>query len=323
MERLIIGYFSDDLSLEELRELQEWRNASPENEAQFLAMQEVWTSSADVFDEHDGAYKRFLTYAGDMQGPIRRKKQLQVAWKSVATVVVLFLVSYVMLQIGGKQKDVLLANDTQIEVSRGSQVKTTLPDGTEVWLNADSRLTYSQDFGINNRDIHLIGEGYFEVAHNKNLPMTVYAGDLQINVIGTKFNVRNRLDDRETTVSLLEGSVSIVSSVAQSEKITIEPNQKIFFNRENGDFHLTDVVARYTIEWTKGYLFYDEEMLSDIARDLERNYDVRITVHPDVADLRLYGRFNMKTMSAEQITSILASTGGIGYSVTGGEITIK
>jgi ferric-dicitrate binding protein FerR (iron transport regulator) len=328
MEDLMIDYFADGLPPEQLEQLQNWVKASPENEKRFRTMRDIWLVGTDVSAEQPTpakreAFERFLTYTGSMQGPIRRKKQQRTVLRSVAAIALVCLTTYGIFQIGSKTEHPAFADNTSVEVAWGSQVKTTLPDGTAVWLNAGSELTYSQTFGISDRRVYLIGEGYFEVTHNENLPFSVQAGDLQINVLGTKFNVRNHLDDLETTVSLLEGSVSIANSIGQNEGITIEPNQKLFFNRENGDIHLTEVVASHTIEWTRGYLHYDGMLLSDIAKDLERSYDINITVHPDVANVRFVGRFNRKTMSAEEIIGFLASTGRITYSVTGQEIVIR
>jgi ferric-dicitrate binding protein FerR (iron transport regulator) len=312
-------------ALEELKELQEWRNASPENENEYLKMQETWLSSIEPDEYHSDKEEDFQHLLARINEDKRRhilRSPRRIVWQAAAAIALLIATSYFSIQIA-KPSETIASVDTHIEVLYGSQVKTILPDGTTVWLNADSRLTYSQEPGSNKRKAYLIGEGYFEVVHDENMPFIVQAGDLQINVLGTKFNVRNRLDDREATVSLLEGSVSIASSITPSEIITIEPNQKVFFNRESGNVHLTDVIASFTIDWTRGYLFYDDVLLADIARDLERSYNVNITVHPDVAGLRFFGRFSRVEKSIDEIMTILATAGGITYEVTDREITIR
>jgi ferric-dicitrate binding protein FerR (iron transport regulator) len=326
MEDLIARYLSDELSLEELEKLQAWRSASQENEKQFLTLQEIWFSSITTFYERRFSkgddYKQFLAYAGSIPGPIRRRKRLQTVWRSAAVIALLFVTSYATFHFRQPVKNNTFAN-TYIEASWGSQVKTSLPDGTTVWLNAGSELIYSQGFGINDRNVRLTGEGYFEVAHNADLPFCVQAGDLQINVLGTKFNVRNHLDDHQATVSLLEGSVSITNTITPSEEITIEPNQKISFDRESGDFRLTEITASHSIGWINGNLFYDDELLVDIVRDLERYYNVTITVEPNAAHQRFYIRLNRTEKTIEQIVEAMASTGRITYSMTGREIVLK
>ena len=330
MKNFIIGYFSDRLSPKEWEEVREWMSESPEKRKPFLLLQKVWFSSVDSLEEghrlsKDGAYEHFFARAGHLNGPIRREKQRKTVWQ-MAAVVALLLATFAIFHFGGKQEEnISLIADTHITAPSGSRVETTLPDGTIVWLNTNSRLTYSQDFGVQERRVYLTGEGYFEVAHNEALPMIVHAGDMQINVIGTKFNVRNYTGDSEITVSLVEGKISITNNFEQGEEIMVEPDQKLFFNRESGNIHLTDIVASYAIDWIKGYLFYDEELLSDIVKDLERHYDVQIIVHPNAADLRFFCRFNKKEMSIEKIVEALsfASGGKIKYSITGKDIFIK
>ena len=96
-----------------------------------------------------------------------------------------------------------------VESPRGSKLKLSLPDGTSVWLNADSKLLYDNNFGINNRNVTLCGEGYFEVSKNKNLPFQVVSDDIKVEVLGTKFNVKNYPEDPNIKVALLEGSVML------------------------------------------------------------------------------------------------------------------
>jgi ferric-dicitrate binding protein FerR (iron transport regulator) len=314
--------------LEELKELQEWRNASLENEKEYLKMREMWLSDSNIFDESyineskDKIFERFLAHINKSQRTIMRINRWQFAWRSAAAIALLVMASYGVYQFFNQPNTMFFAETYTTEVSWGSQVKTTLPDGTMVWLNAGSELSYSQGFGINDRNVQLTGEGYFEVTHNKNLPFSVQTGELKVNVLGTKFNVRNYTDDREAIVSLLEGKVSIASNIAPSEEITMKPNQKIFLNKESGDSHLKEVAAERSIGWTNGYLFFDEELLSDIAKELERSYDVNITVHPNVANRRFYGKFTRKETSIKQIMEFFASTGRIEYSITGKEIAV-
>jgi ferric-dicitrate binding protein FerR (iron transport regulator) len=310
------NYLSPGLSPEELKEveklkeLREWRKASPKNEEEFLKMRETWRSDINTEkyqSDKEEDYIRFLIRSAKSR---KRQKLLQFAWRSAAAVALLFATAYTAFQIGSKPAIISLA-ETHIKASWGSQVETTLPDGTMVWLNAGSELTYSQTFGINDRAVNLIGEGYFEVTHNKSLPFSVQTGELKVNVHGTKFNVRNYADDREAIVSLLEGKVSIVNNVQQSKAIAMAPNQKLMLDKEAGDTRLKKVVAERTIGWTNGYLFFDEELLSDIAKDLERSYDVSITVHPSVANRRFDGEFIRKETSITHIMDFLASAGNI------------
>jgi len=279
------------------------------------------------FDK-DKAWQRFLLRTGKANEPVYRKKSWRILWQSAAAIALLLIGSYLYFLFDGKQQEQLAAvndvNDVHIEASWGSLVKTCLPDGTMVWLNADSKLAYSQEFGINDRNVSLSGEGYFEVARNEKLPFCVQTDELQVKVLGTKFNFRNYPDDREATVCLLEGKVGLGNNVRQNDEIMMmEPDQKVFLDKNSGDIRMKNVTASNTMAWTTGYLFFDEDLLQDIAKDLERSYDVKITVHPDAAKMRFYGSFCRKEQSVKDILDILASTEKIKYNMNGKEFRIS
>ena len=296
----------------------------------FMGMEEkkdIWFSSISASDkkrfDRDKAYQRFLARTGNTNEAAHRRKIWRAVWQAAAAITALFIVSQVSYRQGGKQMNVEFA-DVNIEAPWGSQVKTSLPDGTTVWLNADSRLTCSQGFGISERKVFLNGEGYFEVAPNETLPFSVHTDELQVSVIGTKFNLRNYPDDREATVCLLEGKISVDNHIRQGENIILEPDQKIFLNKSNGNMRLTKLTAaRNDAEWTRGYLLFDEELITDIAKNLERSYNVNITVHPDLANMRFYGRFVRKESTIKEILDMLSATGKIKYRINEKEIIVN
>ena len=127
-----------------------------------------------------------------------------------------------------------------VESPRGSKLKLSLPDGTSVWLNADSKLLYDNNFGINNRDVTLCGEGYFEVSKNKNLPFQVIPDDIKVEVLGTKFNVKNYPEDPNIKVALLEGSVMLYDSL---ESTILKPNQIAQYDKQNKKTTLKTIEA--------------------------------------------------------------------------------
>ncbi|MDR1200566.1 MAG: DUF4974 domain-containing protein [Tannerellaceae bacterium] len=327
IDDLIAGYFSQEISEEELKELETWINKSPENEQQFRRMQEIWFSASclsdkENFDKNE-AYHRFLAHTEKKNVAPRRKISLRILWQSVAAIALLVVVSYISFRQGNEQLKSHFT-DIVIEAPWGSRTKTYLPDGTLAWLNAGSRISYSQGFGVNGRSVALSGEGYFEVARNEKLPFSVKTDEIQVNVLGTKFNFRNYPDDEEATISLLEGNVLVRNHIKEGENIEMEPGQKVFLDKKNGLMRIIKVNARNTAEWTNGYLFFDEELLPDIVKELERSYDVRIIItHPDMEKLRFYGNFIRKELSIEEVLDMLGSTGKIKYCVNGKEIRLS
>jgi ferric-dicitrate binding protein FerR (iron transport regulator) len=325
IDDLIATYLSQGLDTTQENELNEWIHVSDENDKYFRDMREIWFSSISASDttrfDKEKAYKHFLFRTGKLQ---QTKK---FSWRpfryAAAVAALLIIVSYASYRRGGE----VIKNqfsEVVIEAPLGSRSKTLLPDSTVVWLNAGSKMSYSQGFGVSERKIRLSGEGYFEVAKNEKLPFAVQTNELDVAVLGTKFNFRNYEEDEEATVSLLEGKVSATNLIKDNKNVQLSPNHKIFLNKKNGEMRIAKAEVQNIVEWTKGYLFFDEELLPDIIKELERSYGV--TIHltdPSLNTYRFYGNFARKEQTIEEILELLASTHKLIYSKHGKEIELS
>lgn len=262
----IIGYLTNSLTPEEMQSLQNWLNVSEENRKYFSDMQEVWIAASDEADEQhfdkERAYQLFLEHTENLVQPSVKRKTLTISpWMyAAAMVVIVFFCGTIAFQSG---KRVLRNQLTQITVEApyGSKTKLYLPDGTLVWLNAGSQMSYAQDFGINERSLNLSGEAYFEVTRNEEIPFKVHTEELDVKVLGTKFNFRNYKDDLEAKVCLLEGKVAL--NTRQKETI-LHPDQQALLDKKTGKLSVSDTKAAYSAEWTNDRLYFDEILLSDI-----------------------------------------------------------
>jgi ferric-dicitrate binding protein FerR (iron transport regulator) len=286
-------------------------------------MREIWFSAISASDagtfNKEQAYQRFLLRAG-----IRKAKKF--SWRPViyaaAAIALLFITSYTAYWQGGEQLKSRFS-DVVIEVPSGSRTKMFLPDGTLVWLNAGSKITYSQGFGVSERKVHLQGEGYFEVTKDEKLPFGVQTNELYVYVLGTKFNFRNYPDDKEASVSLLEGIVLASNRVKKGKDVRLMPDQEVFLNKKSGEMHVSVINAQHTTEWTNGFLFFDEILLPDIVKELERSYNVSIRIaDPALNTSRFYGNFIRKEQSIEEVLDLLATTNKLKYSKNGKEIIL-
>ena len=213
--------------------------------------------------------------------------------------------------------------DISVEAPLGSKTKLYLPDGTLVWLNAGSRMTYSQGFGVDNRKVELEGEGYFEVKRNEKVPFFVKTKDLQLQVLGTKFNFRDYPEDHEVIVSLLEGKVELNNLLRKEKEAVLAPDERAVLNKANGLLKVESVTASNASQWTDGYLFFDEELLPDIAKKLERSYNVKIHIANDsLKTFRFYGNFVRREQSIQEVLEALASTEKMQYKIEERNITI-
>lgn len=322
----ITGYLTNSLTPEETQSLQEWLNASEENRKYFSDMQEVWIAASDETDDSsfnkDKAYQLFLkqTEATPQQGINKRKAfQLRPWMYAAAMIIVVFICGTIAFQSG---KSVIRNQLTQISIEApyGSKTKLYLPDGTLVWLNAGSKMSYAQDFGINERTLNLTGEAYFEVTKNKHIPFKVHTEELDVKVLGTKFNFRNYKDDLEAKVCLLEGKVAL--NTREKETI-LHPDQQALLDKKTGKLSVSGTKAAYSAEWTNDRLYFDEVLLSDIIKELERSYDVKITVADDTLNtIRFYGNFRKREQSIQEIMDVLSSTDKMTYTMNGKNIVI-
>lgn len=218
--------------------------------------------------------------------PHKQQSFARYFWRIAAAVLVLVLplAGY----WGGKQNMENAFADIVIEAPVGARTCMYLPDGTQVWLNSCSRLTYSQGFGINDRNLKLEGEGYFEVSHNEQLPFIIHTQEVDVTVLGTQFNFKNYADDSEASVSLLSGKVKLSNHLRQEETLYLQPNEKVTLNKLTGEMKTTRTQVQNSKIWTHDELFFDEELLEDIAKKLMRNYDVKIEVADSLKILVLW-----------------------------------
>ena len=321
----IVGYLTNSLTPEEMQSLQNWLNVSEENREYFSDMQEVWIAASDEADEQhfdkERAYQLFLEHTESLVRPSLKRKAFTISpWIYVAAmVVIVFFCGTIAFQSG---KRVLQNQLTQITVEApyGSKTKLYLPDGTLVWLNAGSKMSYAQDFGINERALNLTGEAYFEVTKNKHIPFKVHTDELDVKVLGTKFNFRNYQDDLEAKVCLLEGKVAL--STQQKETI-LHPDQQALLDKKTGKLLISNTKAAYSAEWTNDRLYFDEALLPDIVKELERSYNIKITI-ADAAlnSVRFYGNFRRREQSIREIMDVLSSTDKMTYTIEGKNIVI-
>lgn len=203
--------------------------------------------------------------------------------------------------------------DIVIEAPVGARTCMYLPDGTQVWLNSCSCLTYSQGFGINDRNLKLEGEGYFEVSRNEQLPFIIHTQEVDVTVLGTQFNFKNYADDSEASVSLLSGKVKLSNHLRQEETLYLQPNEKVTLNKLTGEMKTTRTQVQNSKIWTHDELFFDEELLVYIAKKLMRNYDVKIEVADSLKNTRFYGSFKMSGSTIEQVLETISSTNRMKY----------
>ncbi|WP_461532845.1 FecR family protein [Sinomicrobium sp.] len=202
---------------------------------------------------------------------------------------------------------------------RGVSRTVTLPDGTVVQLNVDSELSYPKEFQDSIREVHLIGEAYFEVKRDEQRPFVVYAGEMNVRVLGTSFNVRSYRNDSEIKTTLVEGSVKLENN--NMKPIILEPMQTALFDRSEKQLDIRDISVEEAVSWKSGKLVFKGTPLKDVLEDLERKYDV----HFRVDDSSLYDNLFTGTfdnLSVEEVLRVFRISSSISFDKKGGEIIL-
>ena len=244
-------------------------------------------------------------------------------WMRYAVAAVLAVGLFFGARYSGRQSIRQEFADITVSAPMGSNTQVTLPDGTQVWLNAGSRLTYSQGFGVDDRALRIEGEGYFEVARNEELPFTMHSDALGLKVLGTKFDFRDYPDDDLVEVSLLEGSVELSSLLDGSASVRLKPDQRCVLDKQSGRMRVESVAASQAVQWTDGRLFFDEEPLERIARTLAHSYNVEVRIERDeLRQVRFYGVFARREQNIGEVLDILTRTGKVRYRMEGDAVIL-
>ncbi|PYF68996.1 FecR family protein [Pedobacter nutrimenti] len=233
---------------------------------------------------------------------IHRKRKV---WQLVASI---FMAISILL-IGKQYLNKLAGSDyTTITNPSGKLKLVLLPDGTKVWMNASSSLRYLSSFKAK-REVHLIGEGYFDVVHDSLHPFVVQSGALRTTVLGTSFDVKFYPGDRFAYVTVIRGKVKV-----QQQKKTLgvlNPSAELLLDNHTGGIKITQVDPNQVSGWSRGLMEFSGKTLEEISMSLGRWYNVRF-IFPDagLGAARYYLKFNHK-LSLNEILAIMTETTGL------------
>lgn len=211
---------------------------------------------------------------------------------------------------------------TTITTPNGMQGQVTLPDGSLVWLNADSKITYNNNFQVNSqRKVALVGEGYFDVVSDSERPFLVTTQNkIAVKVLGTKFNISAYKKDNQMTVALEEGKVKLIRLLANGQQnlTELKPNEVATFDRSEKKISLQQLSElRQFTAWRTGKLILVNEPLSKVLRKMKRKFDVDYEVkNKKVLEKRITGTFTNQNLN--QFLKILSIATPIKYKIEEG-----
>ena len=207
-----------------------------------------------------------------------------------------------------------------IAVERGQKANITLPDGSKVWLNSQSKLTYSANFNIKKRELQLDGEAYFEVAHNPNKPFIVQSNDISVEALGTAFGMKAYNEDKLISSILMRGKVRVTTPDGEA---ILMPNDRIMYDKttrkkvKNAVTNATDFTG-----WIHNELRFENESLGDIAKTIQRIYNVDIVFATvKLKKQRYTGTINNNSL--ESVLNIISLTSPVLFQINNQQVTLS
>ena len=280
MDNLEQKYRNDSLTPDELRCLREKVNSVSDDRLED-SLRETWevaeASSADV--HRLGKLKERID-----EQLFPTKRIVPLYWKVLRIAAVVLLPLFMIASVYLYQANTVLSQkDFVASTGEGEQVTISLPDGTQVTLNAGSRLSYNlSDYNSDERQIKFDGEGYFRVAKNPSSPFSIVAKGLKVSVLGTTFNLRARSSDATAELSLEEGSVRFLA-LKTGQNVILSPNQKGILDQKRGTLtveeerHVTDASA-----WRRGELVFRNISFAEVLKEIEGVYHVSIVMEAEL-----------------------------------------
>lgn len=254
------------------------------------------------------------------QIPLKRNKYRTLyLWTArIASVVILLLLTGISVYRYAMEQQKM--QDMIVSVEKGQKANITLPDGSKVWVNSDSRLIYGSRFTSKERILELEGEAYFEVAPDKMRPFIVETKNISVKALGTSFDVKSYKEDNWVSAVLMTGKVEVWS---ENEKLILEPNQRILFDKSTGKMEKSKVMDATDFSgWMYNTLSFEAETFENIVQTLQRLYNTKIVFESE--SLKKY-RFTGSpgNTSLESILQILSLTSPLSYEVKDGVIVLR
>jgi transmembrane sensor len=365
---LLIKYITGDADEKERLEARQWIRESQDNMAYFISLKGIWQDSllhpGERVVNTDEAFDRLrarlqippIIQPAVQPDSFRLPETQRRQWPRLAKAAVIAaltltagMIGMIVLRKGSPGQPPPIA--FEIFVPNGKMKKIVLPDSSEVWLNAGTRLSYAAGFGEGKREVSLEGEGYFAVKHNEKIPFIVRTQGYTVRDIGTIFTINAYPDSKNFETAVIEGRIEVrcdLPRTASAEKILLDKNEVLKIVGTGTASPVRDNTPRQTDSlhrvpqpvlvntfistapdmdhytgWKDHLLVFNEETFDQVAQRLERTFDVRIHINSDqLARLRYTGRFN-KVQSITDALEIIKKTTPIVYHLEKGIITIS
>lgn len=319
---LIVSYLKGEATNDQQKELLAWLELSEENRFYFRSIKDVYDLGrieSDIRDSQvDRQWHKFL----DKVFPVYNTNSwlrighilLRYAAVFAFGLICMQLISYF---ISDKET---YSKVTKVETGVGERSKVSLPDGSIVWVNACSSISYDESFGKENRTIRMRGEAFFDVEKDQSKPFLVHAEPFTFRVTGTSFNVYAFDEEDEISLALIEGSVTAEKG-SYMEKL--RPGEVLVYDKTQAKISHRKLISSSYTAWRYGEMFFDKMTFEDLTRRLERNFNVKFKFENQKIKKESFGGSFRKYESLETIMRVISTSTPVKYRIEKDTVYIK
>lgn len=305
MEELIIKYLEETATDAEKRELLQWLREK-ENRKAFYFHRSVWEKGLESGRFPAGGAESWNRIQSGLlekscEGWQKSRKLTQFLRYAAIFFFLTTLGFSLLWYIQGSRPG--LEAVTQIMADNGQISRAGLPDGTQVWINSGSVISYDGNFGVKNREVRLTGEAYFEAKKGNRHPLVVDCGELQVRVTGTRFNVSALPDSHNIDVVLEEGSVELLRSQNASFRYSLKPGEMASFDLNHKKMSVTTINTSRFTSWKDGIINIYDQTLEEVALKLKSRYNQEFVLDPTVKDFHY--TFSIRNESLQDIIELI------------------
>lgn len=305
-DELLIAYFKGEVSDEEAQQITEWIEAKIEHQRYYQQLCRLFEVSYWIEDIPEQTEVAFP------------KKTKALPWKhyviSFMKVAAIFVLGFALHFFLNWQKTTHHELQHQIHVPTSQHVEIMLADGSKVWLNSGSTLTFPSKFNGKKRMVELDGEGFFEVKSDKEHPFIVSTSKYQVKAVGTSFNIYDYQDSPQFEAALLNGKVEVTTNAKKSSVVILTPNQRAALCQ--GVLKVKPIENANNYLWRKGILYFNEPLL-EVFDKLQEYYDIEFQIRNSSLTRKspyCTGKFRAKD-GLEHIIRVLKETNHFDYQI--------
>lgn len=264
IDLLILKQINNETTVAEKECLYKWITESDDNHKYFIETVKVCEKSTLIYNDKDFVDKKF----DELQLVLRHNK-VRMIYKVVSSLVAVLIFGFVLqhfIWINRNAEFIIQTSNLKKEI--------TLPDGSNIWLNKNSKISYYKNY-TKKRDIHLIGEAYFNIKKDEKHPFTVFTENLTIQVLGTKFIVHDFSSEQKAEAVLESGSINL--KIRDSKDIVkMNVGQKTTFDKKTMQYEIENIDVNNCTSWINNQLIFENSTLQDVFSQMEKWYGIKI-----------------------------------------------